>query len=189
MVVDFAAGSPAEGVLQGGDQVSEAEGSRVTPKAMNDVIASQFTGSRFATAAIARLNLDTGQLRWINAGHPPPLILRGGALVNPGPCRPHPPLGLQTRVPEVCEVQLHVGDRVVFYTDGIVEARTPDGEFFGEERLADFIHRSAGAGEAAPETVRQLMRAVLAHQADQLQDDASLVVLEWRTGDERRLQI
>ena len=87
------------------------------------------------------------------------------------------------------EPTLHVGDRVVFYTDGIVEARTPDGEFFGEERLADFIHRSAGAGEAAPETVRQLMRAVLAHQADQLQDDASLVVLEWRTGDERRLQI
>jgi serine phosphatase RsbU (regulator of sigma subunit) len=44
-------------------------------------------------------------------------------------------------------------------------------------------------GDPAPETVRRLMRHVLAHQADHLQDDASIIVLEWRTGDERRLQL
>ena len=38
-------------------------------------------------------------------------------------------------------------------------------------------------------TLRRLMRRVLSHQADQLQDDASVVMLEWRTGDERQLQI
>lgn len=157
--------------------------------AMNDVIASEFTGSRFATAALARLHLDTGQLRWVNAGHPDPLIVRGGALLHPGPCKPHPPLGLQVRTPDVCETQLHPGDRVILYTDGIVEARSPEGEFFGEERLADFIHRAATAGDPAPETVRRLMGQVLAHQADHLQDDASLIVLEWRTGDERQLQL
>jgi hypothetical protein len=156
---------------------------------MNDVIAGQFTGSRFATAAIARLNLDTGQLRWVNAGHPPPMIVREGALLRTGSCPPHPPLGLQTRATDVCETQLHLGDRVVLYTDGIVEARSPEGEFFGEERLADFIDRAASVGDPAPETVRRLMRQVLLHQADQLQDDASIVVIEWRTGDERQLQI
>ncbi len=157
--------------------------------AVNDVIAGEFTGSRFATAAIARLHLDTGQLRWVNAGHPDPLIVRNGALLHPGPCKPHPPLGLQVTKPDVCETQLHPGDRVILYTDGIVEARSPEGEFFGEERLADFIHRATTAGDPAPETVRKLMRHVLAHQADHLQDDASLIVLEWRTGDERRLQV
>ncbi len=156
--------------------------------AMNAVIAGEFRNSRFATAAIARLHLDTGQLRWVNAGHPPPLIVRGGALLRPDPCKPHPPLGLQLRKPDVCETQLHAGDRVVLYTDGIVEARSPNGDFFGEERLADFIHRASAAGDPAPETVRRLMRHVLAHQADHLQDDASLIVLEWRTGDERQLQ-
>jgi hypothetical protein len=60
--------------------------------AMNAVIASEFSDSRFATAAIARLHLDTGQLRWVNAGHPDPLIVRDGALFHPGPCKPHPPL-------------------------------------------------------------------------------------------------
>ncbi|RBY79014.1 PP2C family protein-serine/threonine phosphatase [Blastococcus sp. TF02A-26] len=158
-------------------------------RVMNDVIASEFTDSRFATAAIARLHLDTGQLRWVNAGHPDPLIVRDGALLHPGPCKPHPPLGLQVRAPDVCEAQLHAGDRVVLYTDGIVEARSPEGEFFGEERLADFIHRATTAGDPAPETVRRLMRRVLTHQADHLQDDASLIMLEWRTGDERQLQL
>ena len=157
--------------------------------AMNSVIADQFTGSRFATAAIARLHLDTGQFRWVNAGHPDPLIVRDGTLLHPGPCKPHPPLGLQRRKPDVCEVQLHPGDRVVLYTDGIVEARSPEGEYFGEERLADFIDRAGADGSPAPETLRQLMRRVLAHQGDHLQDDASIVVLEWRTGAERRLAI
>jgi hypothetical protein len=67
-------------------------------------------------------------------------------------------------------------------------SRSPTGEFFGEQRLADFI-AAAAAGEPAPETVRQLMRHVLTHQADQLQDDASIVVLEWRTGDEAQLPL
>jgi hypothetical protein len=156
---------------------------------VNDVVASQFSDSRFATAAIARLHLDTGQLRWVNAGHPDPIVVREGALLHPGPCRPHPPLGLQVRKPDVCETQLHEGDRVIFYTDGIVEARSPDGEFFGEERLVDFLQRATAAGDPAPETLRRLMRRVLAHQADHLQDDASIVVLEWRTGSERRLRV
>ncbi len=69
----------------------------------------------------------------------------------------------------------------------MVEARSPDGEFFGEQRMADFVLRSAGAGYQPPETLHRLMREILAHQADQLQDDATLVVLEWRTGDEQQL--
>jgi len=157
--------------------------------AMNRVIAENFPGSQFATAAIARLHLDTGQLRWVNAGHPDPLVLRDGALVRPPQCRPHPPLGLQHGKPEVCEMQLHPGDRVLFYTDGIVEARSPAGEFFGEERLADFVLRAEATGDPAPETLRRLMRQVLEHQSDQLQDDASIVVVEWLTGDEQQLQV
>ena len=42
--------------------------------------------------------------------------------------------------------------------------------------------RASSAGDPAPETVRRPMRHVLAHQADHLQDDASIIVLEWRTG-------
>ena len=156
---------------------------------VDQVIAGQFPGSRFATAVLARLDLDTGELRWVNAGHPAPLIVRDHALVYPPPCPSSLPLGLQQGPAVECTVQLRAGDRVLLHTDGIVEARSPGGEFFGEERLADFVVRAEAAGDAPPEMLRRLMRSVMDHQAGQLQDDASIVVLEWRTGREDRLLI
>jgi serine phosphatase RsbU (regulator of sigma subunit) len=156
---------------------------------IDTAIATQFGASQFATAVLAHLDIATGRLRWINAGHPEPLILRGPSLVRPPRCPPSRPLGLQESKAVCCEIRLEPGDRLVLYTDGITEARSPDGEFFGERRLADFISAAAAAGDPAPETVRRLMRHVLTHQADQLQDDASIVVLEWLTGDERQLQL
>jgi serine phosphatase RsbU (regulator of sigma subunit) len=155
--------------------------------AVDAAIAAQLGSSQFATAVLARLDLDTGRLRWINAGHPEPLILRGSSLVRPPSCPPARPLGLQEGKPVCCDIRLEPGDRLLLYTDGITEARSPDGEFFGEQRLADFISAAVAAGEPAPEMVRRLMRHVLTHQADQLQDDASIVVLEWHTGGELRV--
>jgi len=152
-------------------------------------IATQIGASQFATAVLARLDIGTGRLRWINAGHPEPLIVRGLSLVRLPHCPPSRPLGLQDSKPNYCETRLEPGDRLMLYTDGITEARSPRGEFFGEQRLADFISAAAAAGHPAPETVRRLMRHLLSHQADRLQDDASIVVLEWRTGTERQLQL
>ncbi|HEX2075495.1 MAG TPA: PP2C family protein-serine/threonine phosphatase [Geodermatophilus sp.] len=154
---------------------------------IDTAIAGQIGASQFATAILARLDVDTGRLRWINAGHPEPLILRGPSLVRLPPCPPARPLGLQEAKPASCETRLEPGDRLLLYTDGITEARSPDGEFFGEQRLADHVSAAVAAGEPAPETVRRLMRRLLAHQADQLQDDASIIVLEWRTGADRLL--
>jgi len=67
-----------------------------------------------------------------------------------------------------------------------LEARSAEGEFFGTSRLADFIARHAAAGRPAPETMRQLMHALLAHQEEQLQD-ATVVLVEWRTGGSERV--
>jgi serine phosphatase RsbU (regulator of sigma subunit) len=156
---------------------------------INGAIAAQIGASQFATAVLARLDIGTGRLRWINAGHPEPLIVRGSSLVRLPASPPSRPLGLQNSKPACYETRLEPGDRLLLYTDGITEARSPEGEFFGEQRLADFISAAAAAGDPAPETVRRLMRHVLHHQADQLQDDASIVVLEWRTGTERQLRL
>jgi serine phosphatase RsbU (regulator of sigma subunit) len=157
--------------------------------AMNALIADNFRDSRFATAVLARLDLDSGVFRWVNAGHPAPLVIRDGSLVPLPSCRSSLPLGVQANPAQECHLQLRPGDRVLLYTDGIVEARSPEGEFFGETRLADFVVRAEGAGDPPPETLRRLMRSVLDHQAGRLQDDASIVLLEWRTGRPQQLQL
>ena len=155
--------------------------------AVDAAIAGQLGASRFATAVLARLDLGTGRLRWINAGHPEPLMLRGTSLVRLPACPPSRPLGLQQGRPAGCETRLEPGDRLLLYTDGITEARSPGGEFFGEQRLADLVSAAVAAGQPAPETVRRLMHQVLDHQAGRLQDDASIVVLEWLTGGGHRV--
>jgi serine phosphatase RsbU (regulator of sigma subunit) len=157
--------------------------------AVDAVVAGHFPDSRFATAALARLDLDTGVLRWVNCGHPDPLLVRDGVLIRPPACRPARPLGLQAAKPDLCQVHLRPGDRVLLYTDGIVEARSPEGDFFGEERLTDLVVRAELAGDPPPETMRRLMGSVMEHQAGQLQDDASIVMVEWRTGAEEQLRL
>ena len=68
---------------------------------------------------------------------------------------------------------------MLLYTDGVIEARTPDGEFFGLERLADLAEREAASGQPAEELVRRLVQAVLEHQGGGLRDDATLLLVQW----------
>jgi anti-anti-sigma factor len=88
------------------------------------------------------------------------------------------PLGLTDHA-RVAQESLQPGDRLLFYTDGITEARDPDGEFFGLGRLLDLAERHAAAGLSAPETLRRLSHAVLNHQHGRLDDDATLMIVEW----------
>jgi serine phosphatase RsbU (regulator of sigma subunit) len=152
-------------------------------------LSDEYGAQRFATAVLAELELDTGLLRWVNAGHPPPLLLRAGKLVKVLDARPHTPLGVPfgRGVTRVSEESLEPGDRILFYTDGVVEARTSDGEFFTAERLAEFVEREAAAGRPTPETLRRLRRAILTHQNGQLQDDATVLLVEWRRDTEQEL--
>jgi len=157
-------------------------------EAMEAALAGQFGHSSFVTALVARLDLLTGRLQWVNLGHPAPLLLREGRIVKTLDAPPDRPLGYGLNaVLHVNEEWLQPGDRLVAYTDGVVEARGAGGEQFGVERLGEFIVRAAAAGEPPPETMRRLSKAILAHQQGQLQDDATHVMLEWGTDLGRRL--
>jgi hypothetical protein len=140
----------------------------------------------FVTAVLAELDTAGGRYRRISAGHPGELLLRDGKLVKTLATPTAMPLGLAdlgTATPEIIEEALQPGDRLLLYTDGVVEARTADGEFFGTDRLADFVTRTLTERVAAPETMRRLVRAILSHQHEQLQDDASAVLIQWRPVD------
>lgn len=155
-----------------------------TYERVDAVVGERFGPDRFATANLAELDCRTGLLRWINAGHPPPMHVRGGKVVGRLEQPPWLPIGFGDGSPEVAEFQLQPGDAVLWFTDGVVEARSADGGFFGEARLADLLERAIASQTPAPEILRRLTHAVLEHQGGELQDDATLLYVGWPKGGE-----
>ncbi len=90
---------------------------------------------RYATAIVASYQPSTGVLRYTNAGHNPGLVVKaGGGCAELGSTGM--PLGLlESATFTTGETRLDVGDTLVLYTDGLVEAENPDDERFGLERL------------------------------------------------------
>jgi serine phosphatase RsbU (regulator of sigma subunit) len=150
-----------------------------THAAIDQAVAGQFGGERFVTGQLAQLDCVTGRLQWVNAGHPLPLLVRRAKVVDTLACHPAPPLGLGFGDAEIATAALEPADRVLFYTDGVVEGRNLAGEPFGEVRLADLLVRETLAGQPAAETMRRLAHAILAHQGTPPRDDATMVFLEW----------
>lgn len=151
-------------------------------RAGDDALAAQFADLRYVTAVLAELDLIDGHLSLVNAGHPPPLLLRTGRSVATLDGGRRLPLGFADQCVAPVDVALEPGDQLLFYTDGIIEARGDDDEFFGLPRLVEFAERQARQGFAPPEIVRRLSHAVLERQRGQLQDDATLLLMQWGPG-------
>ena len=164
-----------------------------TAARIHEALIEVFAGSAFSTAVLAELDTGTGLLTWINAGHPEPLLLRGGQRIKSLHARPTLPLGMHIvgsgRAVEAAtgREQLEPDDRVLFYTDGVTEARSPTGAFFGEQALTDLLVRNLAAGLPTPETMRRVTHALLDHQQGQLADDATLLLLEWRSSNSQAM--
>ncbi len=132
----------------------------------------------FVTAVLAVWDAPTRRLRWINCGHPRPLVLDPGGDVTElvdGVVRP---LGLleQGRELQVVERTLPAGARLVFYSDGLSERPLAGrGELFGREGIIRTLRECRHATAAG--TVRILQDAVLGASPDPLRDDATLLVL------------
>jgi hypothetical protein len=153
-------------------------------RVIDETIAGQFGVGMSATGVLAELDLRTGRLRYLVAGHPKPLIMRSGKVVKTLDGGSRLPLGLGDGEMTIAEEMLQPGDWVVLHTDGITEARDQAGEFFGDERLVEFLQREASGGHPPPETVRRLVHAVLKHQNGVLQDDATVVLARWIAEDD-----
>ena len=142
-------------------------------------LGDQFGDEHFVTGQLATLDTGTGVLRWVNAGHPPPLLLRGGRATIELRAEPGLPLGMGGEAPPTVEVALEPNDTLLFFTDGIVEAGSPGGERFGAERLVDLTRRALADDQTLSETVRRLVRAVRVHREGPLADDATILCVEW----------
>jgi serine phosphatase RsbU (regulator of sigma subunit) len=150
--------------------------------AMDEAIASQFGTDRFVTAQMARLDARSGLLQWVNAGHPAPLLVRNHVVVAELESPTTLPVGFGGARPVITDRSLEPNDRVLFYTDGVIEEDRRGGAEFGATRLRDLVQQVSNDNEPVQETVRLLSRALMRERGGVTSDDATLLLLEWRGG-------
>ncbi len=188
-IVD-AIGHGMSAVLMSTSAINSLRNSRRERRTLEDsyrqadsIIDQHFGNSNYVTGQFGSLDLETGVLTWVNAGHLLPMLVRNGSYVGELQCRPSMPMGLGGPVVEIAQETLQRGDRVLFYTDGISESLSPAGGRFGQERLADYLVRATLDGLPGAETVRRLSAAVGDHVGAGLNDDATMLLVEYRRRD------
>ncbi|MQS13352.1 serine/threonine-protein phosphatase [Streptomyces kaniharaensis] len=147
---------------------------------MDRAIAEQFGPDHFVTAQMMRLNTVSGHLQWVNAGHPQPLLIRDHVVVERLESETTLPVGFGGEEPVISERALRHGDRVLCFTDGLVEEREPGGEQFGEEQLIDWVNRVERSQEGVRAVVRALSHVLKEKRGGHTSDDATLFLIEWR---------
>lgn len=132
----------------------------------------------FLTAFLAVLDLTTGELTCINAGHNPPLIKRHNTPWDYLRIKHSLVLGASTKATyREVSLQLKAGERLLLYTDRVTEAMNPTHEQFGENRLQAFLNHSNLKGNHLLENLRQEL-STFASTTPQ-SDDITLLSLDF----------
>ncbi|MFH0967289.1 MAG: SpoIIE family protein phosphatase, partial [Methanobacteriota archaeon] len=144
--------------------------------AANTIISRESRSGMFVTTFYADYEEATRRFRYVNAGHNPPILLRGGemtVLLGTGPA-----IGVMEDIEyDSGYVDLQEGDLLVLYTDGVTEAVDGNLELFGEERLRDILNGHAGlSAQEILETVFAEVEKFAGERAQE--DDITLVILK-----------
>jgi serine phosphatase RsbU (regulator of sigma subunit)/CHASE3 domain sensor protein len=150
---------------------------------VNEALREATESDSFTTLIYATLDAASGSVSWLNMGHHAPFLIQGQRTAAPP--RGYYLEGPRNRAvgwfenPGLSEtvVQLEPGDRLVFYTDGFLEARSPQGEVFGDHRFADAMVRLGPLplDGLADEVVREVERFA----AGKLEDDLTMLIVEF----------
>jgi sigma-B regulation protein RsbU (phosphoserine phosphatase) len=147
-------------------------------RSVNRLFVESVSSGLYATMFIADYTDQGRRLRYVNCGHNPPLVVRAGG----GHDRLEPTATVVGLIPEwdctVGETTLAPGDILVVYSDGVTEASSDDGVFFGEERLLETTR--AHAALPAEELMRAINRTVHAFSGKEQEDDLTLLVARAR---------
>lgn len=132
---------------------------------MNGILVDERRTGMFVTVLCGVLDLDTGVFTYANAGHERPLLARPDGsdplwIQGGGPL-----IGVFGRLDVVEQrTEIKPGERLILYTDGITDARSPDGTRFGDERLLRTVAETCVADGTAFDTCRAVIQSVLKFQ-------------------------
>jgi phosphoserine phosphatase RsbU/P len=148
--------------------------------ALNRRVSGELGEEDFVTVVLVEFG-PQGWLRLANCGHPPPLLVQPTGRRLLAPRQPAPPLGLDP-TPVVEQVRLGSEDRLLLYTDGLVEARAADGRQFELDERVEACLTAATLDRA----LDGLVGLLSAHAGEHLDDDLALVLLAPATSPFRR---
>ena len=151
---------------------------------LNDTLASDNESGMFVTMFIAEIDLTTGQMKYCNAGHNPPVII-DPSLAPDEPGRPYfakvesnAPIGLWSNLKFIGESIDNLRGRTLFlYTDGLNEAENSMQEQFGDNRLLSFFHNHSH--DNSQQLINQMNAAVSAFVGEaEASDDLTMLCLK-----------
>ena len=145
---------------------------------LNRFLLDRTLGEKYATVFYCLLDRG-GLLRYVNAAHCPPLIVRSGGAMADLDATGMPVGLIESAEFAVAEAHLNPGDKLVVYTDGVTEAQNAAGEFFGKKRLRKTVtDHFAGSCQSIHDAIQGAVSAFT--QAAEQSDDITLLVLEYR---------
>jgi sigma-B regulation protein RsbU (phosphoserine phosphatase) len=133
----------------------------------------------FITAAFVQLDIKSRTLKYVNAGHPHGYVLDGSGVVKERLESATVPLAIldEAEFPVGGPISLESGDLAFFLTDGVLEARSADGEFFGADRALQIV--SDNRNKTAREIIETLYQAMLDFSGrEKMDDDVTVVVIK-----------
>jgi serine phosphatase RsbU (regulator of sigma subunit) len=142
----------------------------------NEVAVGELAAEKFVTMACLAIDPASGTVVAASAGHPQPRLVRADGTVEPLDVRGLA-LGIESQQTYgEARAQLEPGSLIVLYTDGVVEARGADGDFWGHEHLDASLsaHRSLSADEIAERTIASCREFA----GGDLEDDCAIVVVK-----------
>lgn len=147
---------------------------------VNQLLCEGNEASLFVTAWMGVLDIESGKLTYVNAGHNPPMIkLANGSFTYLKSRRGFVLAGLDTSRYNQNELMMAPGDKLFLYTDGVTEAMNAEQQLYGEQRLSDYLN--AHLSDSVSETLLHLKEDIAAFSGGAPQfDDITMLILDYR---------